>query len=122
MRGITIAIGVLCIVIAMSFVASVGYTEVVNNDVGPNIDHEDTASDLEDDTDVSNVGGDNSFFGVQITQSEKLQQLLDIMGIIPDILAWLFIPDSLANGLRSLAVITGSLATLQFIRGFLAES
>lgn len=122
MRGITIAIGVLCIIIAMSFIVGVGYTDVANNDAGPNIDHGDTADELANDSDVSNVGGDNSFFGVQVTQSRSLQQLLDLLGIIPSILEWLFIPSSLADGIRSLAVVTGSLAALQFLRGFLAES
>lgn len=121
MRGIKIAMAVVCFASAVLFINGVGYAdEVSNTDAGPQVEYE-GAKNITDDNEASNVGGD-SFFGVNVEQSRGIQSFVNVVGKIPSIAEWLFIPESLAAELGVIATMSASLAVIQFFRGFLAES
>lgn len=120
MRGIKLAIVIFALGVSGAFLTGVGFVDQANVDPGPSLETERSAveDDVAGDQNVSNVGGDPAFFGINVRTSGVIGTLFRLYGAAEGMARTANIPQELAAGLGSMVLVFGGgMFLIQWLRG-----
>ena len=123
MRGITIAIFILCVAVFSGFMATAGVNEELGIDMSPGLgDEADQVNEqLGGDQDLSERGGNSGMLGFSVFAVKQLAVLTVLVGSVTSVLSSLGLPVSLAAGIELIARAIQSLMLIWVARGLVGE-
>lgn len=125
-RALAIALAIFCFGIYVAFLGASGYAgNVAPGGSGPDMqeDRDAVSGNVSGDINVSNTGGsgDSNFFGINVKSGNILATFGSLIANIPQILAWFFVPTTLAEGIKNVSTILLGIGVVQVTRGLIFE-
>lgn len=123
MRGVTIAIFILCISVFAGFMATSGVNDELGIGMDPGLEDEanQVSEQLGGEQDLSERGGNSGMLGFSVFAVKQLTVLTVLVGSVTSVLSGLGLPVSLAAGIELIARVIQSLMIIWVARGLVGE-